>query len=181
MANKRFAKKLTKKELAIMKANKLTEKELAMVRKIMAHQPKGHLPYLRHHSFMNAQRATMYGHDFGVKLLYHEGFFDKLGSKMPHAWNTLNGKLVDLDPPPGIFHVGPEKSYRFAKYYESVASYTYIEVLKAQIGRTHWGWIKNPNPNYVDPLRGRLSQQQRTRKNSLCQPLGHANERSLDP
>jgi hypothetical protein len=142
MANKRFAQKPTKKELAIMKANKLTKKELAIVRKILAYQPKGHLPY---HCFMNAQQATMYGHALGVELLYHEGFFDRRGSKMPHAWNSLNGKLVDLSG-------GPEKSYRFAKHYESVASYTYIEVLKAQIGHAHSEWIKNPSPNYVDPL-----------------------------
>jgi hypothetical protein len=86
--------------------------------------------------FVNAQRMCIYFSAHtpdGSEMLYVEGTLDG----MPHAWNTLDGKIVDL----GVnrTHVVSEKD---CARYEPFGSYTWMDcITNSQRMGGKWWWM----------------------------------------
>ncbi len=79
-----------------------------------------------------AQRAS----NCDSRFLYHEGYLLKLNEKMPHAWNSLNGKIVDFAAPCSI-----DRQPMMFKYYEVLHTFTTMEVFDAMLERGEWNWM----------------------------------------
>jgi hypothetical protein len=87
-----------------------------------------------------AQRAT--GCD--KRLLYHEGFVLKQNERMPHAWNTLNGKILDFSAPVLKDAKGADRFRVLARCYESKHVYTMGEVYDTLVQRgMMWNWMSD--------------------------------------
>ncbi len=71
----------------------LTKKELAIVRRVGKR-----IKTERGACFANAQRLVHYSDD-GDGILYHEGSLRLQGRTLAHAWNSINGKLIDVSHP----------------------------------------------------------------------------------
>jgi hypothetical protein len=87
------------------------------------------------------QRAT----NIDSRLLYHEGYFIKSNSRMAHAWNTLNGKIIDFAAP--VF-TGAKGAARFVtfppKFYKSKHTYSCEDIWDALSKRKGmWNWISD--------------------------------------
>lgn len=122
--------------------HKLSKKELAAVREVMRVICKnwGVIPQ---HCFANAQRAALVPSNHGYEMLYHEGFFHAPLGRMKHAWNTLNGKLVDVSS-----SVPMERLHEVAHLYETTGTYTPYEVVMKQIENNQMMifWLNDPDP-----------------------------------
>ena len=119
----------------IKKSTKLTKKELVIVREVERRVRQESGGFQDNYCWLNGQRAAM----CDDRLLYHEGLFRKPFSEgMAHAWNSINGKIVDFSL--SAFH---EKMHRYAKYYETENAYTKKQVTDAFIARKcQWDWMK---------------------------------------
>ena len=115
---------------------KLNKKEIKIVREV----EKGLLDnqgIIDGACFANAQRMTMTGSGLGYDLLYHEGFVHRPKGRMKHAWNTLNGKIVDVSArncPIEHIHIVADK-------YKATNTYTSIEVCMHSIKTGGLYWI----------------------------------------
>ena len=69
------------------KSAKLTDEELDMLRNVLSRQ----CSYKVKQCFYNAQSIGLTG-----IIGYCEGYADSLGLPMEHAWNTINGKVIDM-------------------------------------------------------------------------------------
>ena len=123
--------------------HKLNKKELAAVREVMRVIRKtwGVIP---HYCFVNAQRVALVPSNHGYEMLYHEGFFHAPQGRMKHAWNTLNGKLVDVSS-----SVPMESLHEVAHLYEITGTYTAHEIVKKRIennSMTMILWLNDPDP-----------------------------------
>jgi hypothetical protein len=87
--------------------------------------------------WLTGQRATLYE----PRLMYHEGYVRKPNDLMHHAWNTLNGKLVDIQLPVH-FH----GMHYVAKLYQPDKSYTSEQVRTAMLARGCWDWMDKTAP-----------------------------------
>ena len=126
--------KLTKSEIAILVA---LEKKLIEVghQRLEVDKETGQEMGL---CWLTAQRATLYE----PRLMYHEGYFRKSDHLMHHAWNTLNGKLVDLQTDLHFhnMHLGVRK-------YHTEKSYTSAQVNEVFLSRKlMWNWIDESAP-----------------------------------
>ena len=65
----------------------LTPEEMEMLRDVL----KGQCRYKAKQCFYNAQSIGLTG-----KIGYVEGVADSVGIPMEHAWNTINGKVIDM-------------------------------------------------------------------------------------
>jgi hypothetical protein len=89
----------------------------------------------RHYCFVNAQRMTLYSDG---RFLYHEGTFGV--TCMAHAWNTINGKIIDVSCSLGA--VIREDCYSL---YKAVGTFTVNDVVANSIkNRLMWNWILEP-------------------------------------
>jgi hypothetical protein len=119
----------------------LTKKELAICHEVERQVTEENEGWVARHCWLNGQRATM----CDERLLYHEGYIvgipmedaDRDG-RFRHAWNTLNGKLVDFSSPLKF-----EDQHSVAEYYKADHTSTKREVLAASLARSlRWSWIK---------------------------------------
>ena len=120
------------------RVKRLTKKELAICREVERCVTEENEGWIEGYCFVNGQRATL----SDARLLYHEGYVT--GSRhadadgtMRHAWNSLNGKLVDFS-----FPVNFAKQHHVAENYNPEHTYTQKEVIAAFIKRGGvWEWI----------------------------------------
>ena len=112
------------------KRMRLTKREKAILHKVLAQVTPE-----RWRCYMNAQRAALYSKG---KMLYHEGTF---GGRLAHAWNSINGKIIDISSRPPI--VVPKKAYYL---YASHGTYASQEVVRNSVFKNHgaWNWIGEP-------------------------------------
>ena len=57
---------------------------------------RSNMPVFPSLCYVNAQRATLVAHQLGIPLLYCEGSTKIRGVTIAHAWNNLDGEIVDL-------------------------------------------------------------------------------------
>jgi hypothetical protein len=129
-----------------MKSLRLNRKEIAIVReverKLIDARHEWYVPDADNVEplglcWLTGQRATLYE----SRLMYHEGYFRKPNELMRHAWNTLNGKLVDIQSP---FHF--DEMHLAAKFYQTDKSYTHTQVGRAMLARGGWDWMDKTAP-----------------------------------
>jgi hypothetical protein len=94
--------------------------------------------------WLTGQRATLYE----ARLMYHEGYVRKGNELMHHAWNTLNGKLVDIQSPFPF-----REMHRYAKFYQTDKSYTPEQVRTAMLAQGCWKWMDMTAPATLDARR----------------------------
>jgi len=131
------------------KNHRLTKKEMAAVRGIQREVAENEGIVLGW-CFINAQRAAMCASMYGCELLYHEGFFHKPDERIKHAWNTLNGKLVDLSSPMPVEEVYRHPS--FISAYETTGTYTGDQVGEAMLKSGGFYWFNDPDPTEVSMM-----------------------------
>jgi hypothetical protein len=108
----------------------LTKKELAIVRRVGKR-----IKTERGACFTNAQRLVHYSYD-GNGILYHEGSLRLPGRTLAHAWNSINGKLIDVSHSfqqivdPELYHL-----------YECKVTCTKDQILAEFIERYCWHWM----------------------------------------
>jgi hypothetical protein len=87
--------------------------------------------------YVNAQRATLYSDG---KLLYHEGTFN---GRFAHAWNSINGKIIDISSSIASVIVVPKEAYAL---YAGCRTCTVNEVMQNATVKNHgaWDWIGEP-------------------------------------
>ena len=110
----------------------LTKKEL----KVVKHLFKS-VRVDKHYCHATAQRVMLAfsAEDFpGVDLRYCEGTFDPDGRKMAHAWNTINGKLLDFS----FDGLGPIIESSCYYLYAAKHTYTQQEVLDNLLANKLW-------------------------------------------
>lgn len=130
-----------------MKSPRLNKKELAIAleaeRKLIA---AGHKFRLYDGTandglcYVTGQRATLYE----PRLMYHEGYIKKDRELMHHAWNTLNGKLVDIQSPCDFRYM-----HLCTEFYLVDKSYTAEQVRMAMLTRGGWDWMDKAAPATV--------------------------------
>ena len=69
------------------KSAKLTPEEMDMLKDVLDRQ----CSYKMGQCFYNAQSIGL-----GGRIGYVEGYADSIGLPMEHAWNTINGKVIDM-------------------------------------------------------------------------------------
>jgi hypothetical protein len=127
------------------KPTKLTKKELAICSEVERQVTEENEGWVKGYCFVNAQRATLAGDGH---LLYHEGYVTTgaahpdadADGRIHHAWNTINGKLVDFSIP---LHFGKQHyvpRHYVAKLYKAQRTFTKEEVLAA-CKRLNWNWM----------------------------------------
>jgi hypothetical protein len=122
-----------------MNAKTLTKKELTICREVERCVTEENEGWVERACFMNAQRAALAADGC---LLYHEGHVTgaqeaDADGRMRHAWNTLNGKLVDFSSP---LHFDRQRCV--AEYYTADHTFTKKEVLAGFIKRgCVWEWM----------------------------------------
>ena len=119
------------------RTKRLTKKELTICREVERLQ-KENEGWIEGYCFVNGQRATL----SDARLLYHEGYvtgsrYADADGRMRHAWNSLNGKLVDFS-----FPVNFVEQHHVADNYNAEHTYTQKEVIAGFIKRGGvWEWM----------------------------------------
>lgn len=93
------------------------------------------------------QRVTI----LDSRFLYHEGYLTgahhhaRADGKFPHAWNTLNGKLVDFSAfcSDGVHITSFKEMHGLAKWHKAEHTYTAKQVCTALTARKMWDWISD--------------------------------------
>jgi len=88
-----------------------------------------------HYCYVTAQRVALTSDRAqGIRIRYHEGTFGRLhdGIRRAHAWNTINGEIIDLTMKGNSPVVVPQDCYYL---YESKFSLTRKEVVKRLLAR----------------------------------------------
>lgn len=108
----------------------LTKSELKIVK-----QAARRIKTERHYCHVNSQRMAY--HCESGDILYHEGTFN---GNMAHAWNSINGKLIDIS---GSFEqiVEPECYHLFVAH----GTYTRDDIFeKLTKVKFEWSWFGDP-------------------------------------
>lgn len=121
------------------RGHKLTKQELAIVSEVERAIIEENGGWVDGYCWLNAQRATL----SDGKLLYHEGILlgPQLHSgpdgKFRHAWNSINGKVVDFS-----LRVDYGQQHRLANHYKAERTFTKKEVVDAFLARgMEWFWM----------------------------------------
>jgi hypothetical protein len=121
-----------------MRSAKLTKKEVSILKEVERRVTEENEGWVKRCCFMNAQRAALAADGC---LLYHEGHVTgtqeaDADGRMHHAWNTINGKLVDFSSP---LHF--DQQHMVAEYYTADYTFTLKEILAAFCKRGNWNWV----------------------------------------
>ena len=111
----------------------LTNKELKILFDIERRTLETFGDWQPHYCWLNAQRAAVIGHGL---LLYHEGHLGKGAELIRHAWNSINGKVVDYSVMDWF-----EDKRRWAEHYKPEHTFTSYQILDILFGRNFWDWL----------------------------------------
>jgi len=94
--------------------------------------------------FLNAQRVAMRSLETDIRLSYHEGFFHRASGRgtIIHAWNSLNGKLVDFSFP---------LEDQIPEVYKATCTFTPTEVVRRIARVKHYEPFTQPNLKLKPP------------------------------
>jgi hypothetical protein len=97
-----------------------------------------------HYCYATAQQVVLHSPK-GMTVRYHEGIFGRLHSHgcggHAHAWNTVNGKIIDLTMKGKEPVLIPKNCYYL---YKSKFSLSKKEWLEAFLDRQVYDWFGNP-------------------------------------